>query len=84
MERKHVYQMIDKEREYQNSKSKREIESDEHHSIADWIVYMDYQLNEAKKLIYQLDNSSALESVRKVTALGVACMEHNETLPRKG
>jgi len=43
---------------------------------------MEEHLNRAKKAIYDLDETNALEQIRKATALGVACMEYNETPAR--
>lgn len=83
MERKKVYELIDEEREYQDGKDERSIESDNLHSVADWVVYLDYQIQEAKKKVYMLDKNAALEHVRKIAALAVACMESNETPSRR-
>ena len=84
MHRKDVYKLIDGERAYQLERHRNHPKPhmDEDHSVADWIVYMEYQIQEAKLQIYDLDIDRALESVRKITALGVACMEYNETPPR--
>ena len=81
MKRAKVYKLIDKERDYQNSKWDGD-HSDSSHSIADWILFMEDHLAKAKKHIYMLEPEFALEQIRKVTALGVACMEYNETKPR--
>lgn len=82
MERKDVYKLIDGEREYQASKGERSIESDAEHSVADWVVYLEYQIQQAKRQVYMLDKNAALVHIRKVAALAVACMENNETPPR--
>jgi len=81
MNRKDVYKIIDGERDYQIKRHKNHPvkHKDVNHSVADWVIYMENQLNKAKEHIYNLDTASALEQVRKVTALGVACMELNET-----
>ena len=84
MTRFEVYKIIDGERAYQleRHRNHNKPHRDEGHSVADWIIYMEYQIQEAKLQIYDLDIDRALENVRKITALGVACMEYNETPPR--
>ena len=82
MEREEVYKLIDGERDYQDGKYPHMKEMDEATPVANWILYMEYQLTDAKYAIYNLKPALALEHIRKVTALGVACMENNETLPR--
>ncbi len=84
MKRLEVYDLIDGERAYQRARHEGHCvpHKDEDHSVADWILYMEDQLNQAKKHIYNLDESLALDQIRKVTALGVACMENKETKPR--
>jgi len=82
MTREDVFDLVDNEREYQNSLSHHSKEIDEATSVAAWLVYMEKLITEAKECVYQLDEESALEHVRKATAVGVACMEHNETKSR--
>ena len=86
MKREDVYKLIDGERAYQllrhENKNAEFPHRDEDHSVADWIVYMEYHLENAKKWVYHLDMEGALCEIRKATALGVACMEYNETEPR--
>jgi len=81
MNRQDVYKLIDGERDYQDKKWIRP-ESDVDHSIADWLIYMEEMLIRAKKELYFLKYDLALEFIRKLTALGVACMECNETKSR--
>jgi len=76
MDRKEIYELIDEEREYQDSLEYHSVEKDKSHSTADWIIYMERKLNQAKEMVYQLKDDDALEQVKKVTALGVACMEY--------
>jgi hypothetical protein len=84
MERKNVYNLIDGERDYQNSKwPQGRPKGDEECSVAEWLIFMEKCLNDAKNNIYNLKESEALSCIRKVTALGVACMEYNETESRK-
>jgi len=80
MNRAKVYELIDGEREYQLQrpiiKNAKFPYRDEDHSIADWLIYMEWHLERAKLYIYNLDFTKALSEIRKVTALG------NETPPR--
>ena len=83
MKREDVYILIDGERQYQDINRSNGIPlSDADTSISSWILYMEEHLNRAKKAIYDLDETNALEQIRKATALGVACMEYNETPAR--
>jgi len=81
MERKQVYELIDGERDYQDSKPPRN-KTDNEWTVSEWSNFIEFQLNEAKLAIYFMSEEKALEHVRKLTALGVACMEYNDTLPR--
>ena len=89
MKREDVYKLIDVERNYQDSRwdgiilsETAAIESDKDKSVAEWIIYMEQLLNQAKAGVYSLDKDGALEFIRKTTAVGVACMEYNETPSR--
>ncbi len=85
MERKEVYELIDGEREYQNTvrkENEQETREDEEKSVADFILYMENKLAEAKHHIYYLSNEAAMDSIRKVTGLGVAAMEAFGANPR--
>jgi len=83
MERSEVYLLIDSERNYQDKKPGHTRERDESVSTAEWIIYMHNHLSKAMDQIYNMNEETALEEIRKVTALGVACMEHNDTKPRE-
>ena len=87
MKRSDVYKLIDCERQYQISRHEvlyaEKPHRDEDHSVADWLIYIMKQVGYAKAEIYKLNTDAALEHIRKITALGVACMEHNETKGRK-
>ncbi len=82
MERNQVFALIDGEREYQNSLPHHSHEQDVSTPVAAWLIYMETHLAKAKDRIYYLKPDEALTEVRKVAALAVACMEHNETKPR--
>ena len=83
MDREKVYNLIEGERNYQGKRWDHTKEQDIATPIANWILYMRFQLSEAEKAVYFLDSTKALENIRKSTALGVACMEYNETPPRQ-
>jgi hypothetical protein len=87
MKREEVYKLIDGERDYQDNRWNNFPETrdvlDEDKSVADWIIYMEKLLNDAKNRIYYLDDNGALEFIRKTTATGVACLEYNDCSPRK-
>jgi hypothetical protein len=74
--RNEVYAAIDSEREYQNKWSANGRSDD--HEIETWLVYMDTYLRKAKDEASKTpDKSEALNMIRKVTALGVVCMEQH-------
>ena len=83
MDRKDVYKVIDGERTYQNVKGElynwRPI-----HSVGDYIVFMQGYLNAAiARGSKDSGWDSALEELRKVVALGIACFEQNGVPERK-
>ncbi len=80
--RAEVYAAIDGEREYQDRRWNADTTTSEgKHSLEEWIVYMEDYLAEAKHILsrtaWQDGQSKALDAIRKVTALGVACMEQH-------
>ena len=85
MERKEVYKLIDGERDYQDTvrkENENETRNDDEKSIAEFILYMENKLEEAKVNIYYLNNTLAMASIRKITGLGVAAMEVFDTPER--
>ena len=80
MRREDVYKLIDGEREHQNLTNTEE--HDLSHSVSDWVLYMKHQLQKAEEALYYINPQTALTRIRKVVALGVVCMECNETRPR--
>ena len=76
MLREEVYNRINEERTYQDNKWGA---LDKHpHEVAAWIVFMEHHLNKAKQLIStQNTDEDALHELRKVTTLGVACLEQH-------
>ena len=81
--RETVYQAIDSERTYQGlrwgkQESKLGALVEPQHSVCDFLVYMQDYLREAMTECARTPGvGAALEIVRKVTALGVACMEEH-------
>jgi hypothetical protein len=80
--REQVFTLIDDERIYQNNLPHHNHEQDVKTPVAAWLIYMEKHLENAKERIYYLDQPLALEEVRKLAALAVACMEHNDTRGR--
>ena len=87
MKREDVYKLIDGEREYQLQRHEIKMAEfphrDQDHHVADWVLYIEYCVEEAKNRLYEFDNVNALNNVRKIAALAVACMEYHDTEPRK-
>jgi hypothetical protein len=71
-----VYAAVDGERYYQDQKWGKEEEP----SIGDYLTFIRVHLREAERLLsaHALDSSHyTLHEIRKITALGVACMERH-------
>ena len=77
-----VFGQVAGEREYQDSLPHHSKEIDENTSVAAWIIYMENHIEKAKEQVYLLSPDKALAEVRKATALGVACMQYNDTPDR--
>lgn len=78
MERAEVFEAINSERDYQDVKwggDQEIIVHDDEHSVADWILFQENKIQEAKDNLYNLNEAAALRSMLKVVALGVACFE---------
>jgi len=83
MTRNEVFVLIDGERDYQNMLSHHSAERDAATSLAAWLVYIEQHVARVKERIYYLDDTAVLDEIRKIAALAVACMEHNDTPARK-
>ena len=81
MDRKDVYKLINGERDYQDARPPRP-EGDAITPVSSWLLYIEETVNRAKRDIYNLNKDRALEHIRKIAALAVACMEYNETKSR--
>ena len=75
------------ERRYQEMRKVRD-SGQESHSVGEYLLYMQDYLNEAIHVAARTWGPDApaktLEIVRKVTALGFACMEDNGSPKREG
>jgi hypothetical protein len=86
MEREEVYKLINTEVDYAEKRGKgnENYADDSKKQIETWILYMEEYLHLARKdCLKSLDKTYALENIRKIAALAVACMQHNETPSRK-
>lgn len=79
--REAVYALIDGERDYQDEKW-----CDEDNSVGDWLTYIRYYLRHAEEALTIEGGPDgdwiAMDTIRKITAMGVAAMEDNETPAR--
>lgn len=74
--REDVYESVSSEREYQVRKWG--VDHDENESVGNFLIYLERHLQLAKDAyIDSMYESQALEHVRKVAALAVACMEQH-------
>ena len=72
--RPRVFEAIDSERTYQKLKWG----TDEKNPVASYLTFMRYHMARAEELASTLHtHEEALHQIRKVTALGVACMEEH-------
>lgn len=87
--RQEVYEVLDGERDYQEMRIKRDGSTADNgvHTPEEYLLYMEDYLTEAKHVASRVWGAEChpaiLEIVRKVTALGVACMEQNGAPARK-
>lgn len=86
--RTEVYAAIDGERDYQDMRLARDGSTSPEgiHSPEEYLLYMESYLNEAKEVASRVwgpeCRPAILDIVRKVTALGVVCMEQNGVVTR--
>lgn len=83
--REDVYATLNGERDYQDSLSSTS-ETAGVHTLAEWALYIDAYSNDLKQLLSHTwgpeSTWKGLEILRKITAMGVACMEQNGAVPR--
>lgn len=87
--REEVYKAIDGERDYQAKRwNENTTTTAGVHSVTEYLVYMQDYVNEALHTVSRtgdpLGSTAGLDIIRKVTALGVACMEQNGAIKRPG
>jgi hypothetical protein len=83
--REEVFKAINSERKYQEKWDKEREDNpkldsykDKDKSIETWILWMEEYLSKARTgATNSIDKGSPLENIRKVIALGVACMEYH-------
>lgn len=79
IEREKVYEAIDSERKYQDSKW-AEHNHNSYHEVESWLMYMEHYIDKAKEIVSTKPEkeayAEALHHIRKVAALAVACMEN--------
>ena len=84
--REEVYAALDSERAYQESRKSNE--QGKEHSVGEFLVFMQSYLTEAQNVNSRTwgpkCDPATLAVVRKVVALGVACMEANGAPEREG
>lgn len=78
MEREQIYNELTRERIYQDLMAKKYDwqGAQRPHAVGTWIVFMDDYLNRAKHALSStVGDLTALNELRKVVALGIACFE---------
>ena len=80
--RQEVYEAIDSEREYQNSRWNEDTTTSKNkHSFEDWFTYIEDYVNEAKhtlsRIARQDSDPIANAIMRKVAAMAVCAMEEH-------
>jgi hypothetical protein len=87
--REAVFKVIDSERDYQIFRASQVGKREQLHSVCDYLVYMEDYLREMKTQLARIWTNDglappeALDTLRKITALGVVCMEQNGAQKRK-
>lgn len=88
MERKDVYAIVDSERDYQEKVWNEDTtDSRGFYTEYEWLLFMQDYLTEAIHFASRKPEPNARDfvrnSIRKITAMGVCCMEQNNTPPRQ-
>lgn len=87
--RQEVYDAIDSERAYQDSRwNESTTTSGGHHSISEWLAYITDYVQEAQHILARTPKQDAdpkaIEIVRKVAGMAVKCMEEHGAPRRAG
>lgn len=85
MNRKLVYEAIDKERDYQDDLTRTKFRHDKvDRGVAAELIIMQMYLNKAgNDFVDYFGDVPALHQIRKVVALGIRCLENNGC-PKRG
>lgn len=80
--REQVYAVLDGEREYQDRRwNVNTTPTEGQHTVTEWLVYMQDYVREAMTQVTRAADPAAsrlaLNTIRKITAMGVACMEQH-------
>lgn len=87
MNRQEVFELINGEREYQDSRwNESTTASGGNHSPEEWFMYIENYISEAKHILsrknVQEGYPQAMSIMRKVASMSVAAMEQHKTPPR--
>jgi hypothetical protein len=84
VDREQVYGCIDNERDYQEAK--KEADHGRDHTVEEFLLYISHYTDEARRVASKTWGPACkpltLDVIRKITALGVACMEANGVVYR--
>lgn len=85
--RTEVYKALDSERDYQDKRwNPKTTRTGGEHSASEWLAYMEDYIDEAQHILARESDEVAMPKVmnivRKVTAMGVVCMEEHGAPPR--
>ncbi len=82
-----VYDAIESERAYQDAKWGGQV-NDRTHSPTEWLVFIEDYVSEAKHLLSrnkdEIVRPQVMDIMRKITSMGVACMEVHGAPKREG
>lgn len=82
MKREDIYKILDTERDFQD----QAWDGEEHrtHEVGTFIVYIEHYLNQARtRVSTDINTNGALNELRKVAALAIACFEAHGVPNRK-
>lgn len=81
--REDVYNAVSGEREYQDA-GEGNSPGDVAQGVPEFLLALDLYVRKATKAWHKDGEAAALHVVRKVTAIGVSCMEQHGALEREG
>jgi len=77
-----IFDAIDRERDYQLCKWGPRGNNRYEHSVGEWLLIIESELEEAKEAWVRLGVREALEEVLQVASVAVACMEEHGVVER--